>query len=249
VALLGAFAISAASAADLPAPVYKAPPAPPPAFSWTGFYIGGFAGGAGGAEDPVDLGEYAGQTITNGTGHVWRYNTKASFIGGGTVGANYQTGNFVFGIEGEAGYLHITGSGADPRSPGLDVVSSSRLGDWYGLIAGRIGYAWDHWLFYAKGGAVITNVSGTVVDSCKALPCGPVTINAVGSKDDVLSGAFGGGLEYAITNNWTVKAEYLFFTLNNHWLVTGVASNTATYSWDHNFSGLHTGKVGINYKF
>jgi outer membrane immunogenic protein len=248
--LLGAVAMSTASAADLSiAPVYKAPVAVPPAFTWTGFYVGGYGGGGWGSEDPVDINEYAGQTITNGTGHIWRYNTGSSFIGGGTIGFNYQWGNIVLGLEGEAGYVHLSGSGADPRSPGLDVISSSQLGDWYGIAAGRIGYAWDRVLLYGKAGVVFTSVNANISDTCKALPCGPVTISASGSKDNVASLAVGGGLEYALTNNWSIKGEYIYWSLNNHFLVTGVASNNASYSWDHSFSGLHTLKLGVNYRF
>jgi outer membrane immunogenic protein len=248
VALLGALAASTADAADMRRPVFKAPPIVPPPFSWTGFYIGGFGGGGGGSEDPVDLNEYAGQTITNGTGHFWLYDMDPSFIAGGTIGFNYQVGQWVFGIEGEGGYIHLRGGAPDPRSPGLDVVSNAELGDWYGIIAGRIGYAFDRTLVYAKGGAVFTDVRATVSDSCVLLPCGPVTILATGGTD-VVSWVAGVGIEYAFTNNWSVKLEYLYWGLDESFLVTGVASNGATYSWLHEFTGLHTVKLGVNFRF
>ena len=46
-----------------------------------------------------------------------------------------------------------------------------------------------------------------------------------------------------------MKAEYLYWALNKHFLVTGVASNGASYSWDHSFSPAQTVKLGINYSF
>src|SRR5581483_1515830 len=94
-----------ASAADM---AVKAPP-PPPIFNWTGFYIGGFVGGAGADRDawasepfiPPAGGFY------NGTGFATTYGLGSSFIGGGTIGYNWQRPGsaFVLGIEGEVGYL------------------------------------------------------------------------------------------------------------------------------------------------
>ena len=256
--LVGVFAASGAFGADLARPVYKAPViAPPVAFSWTGFYVGGFGGAGFGSEDPVDLNEYGFQTIAgiprSGSNHMWAYDLQPGFFGGGTVGFNYQISNFVFGIEGEGGFMRLTGSARDPMSPGQDVLSTATLGDWYAMVTGRAGYAWDRALLYAKGGVVFTRENANILDSCvgngtPAAPCGPVTISATGTNN-VTAPVFGGGFEYAFTNNWSAKAEYLFWALHDHFNVTGVASNGATYAWEHSFSGLHTVKVGINYSF
>jgi outer membrane immunogenic protein len=249
-ALVTMCAASSAFAADL---VRKAPViAAPLPFSWTGFYVGGFIGGAWGSEDPTDLNEYAFQTLAavprSGVFHNWAYQLKPSVIGGGTIGYNYQIGGFVIGIEGEAGFIRLSGSGPDPLSPGLDVNSSATLGDWYGMITGRGGIVWDRALLYAKGGAVFTRERGTISDTCTVLPCGPVGITATGSTD-VVAPVVGGGIEYALTREWSVKAEYLYWALNKHFLVTGVATNGAPYSWDHSFSPVQTVKFGFNYSF
>jgi outer membrane immunogenic protein len=243
-------AASSAFAADFPvkAPVVAAPVP----FSWTGFYFGGFVGGGWGSEDPTDLNEYAFQTLAgvprSGVFHNWAYQLEPSVIAGGTIGYNYQIGNFVLGVEGEAGYIRLSGSAADPLSPGLDVNSSASLGDWYGIIAGRAGFVWDRALVYGKGGAVFTRERGTITDSCTVLPCGPVAITATGSVD-VVAPVVGGGIEYAFTRQWSAKLEYLYWALDKHFLVSGVASNGAPYSWDHSFSAVHTLKFGINYSF
>ena len=108
VALL-AVTSGAAVAADLPvkAPYLKAPP---PAYSWTGCYLGGYVGGAQeGNASATDVSFLTTGAGYNGGGpYPLSYNT--GFIGGGTLGCNYQTGYFVFGLEGEAGYLHETTS-------------------------------------------------------------------------------------------------------------------------------------------
>ena len=242
---------SSALAADLApvAPYYKAPiTVAPPAPSWTGFYIGGAGGVGWGSEDPVDINQYAGaEGAVPAAGHAWRYPMGTTFIGGGTVGYDHQFGMFVAGIEGDFGYLHQTGSGADPLSPGMDVVSSAVLGNWYAIIAGRAGIAYDRALFYGKVGAGWTPESATITDGCTAKPCGPLTITANGSTNQA-SLVYGAGIEYLLTRNWSVKLEYLNWSLGNHFLVTGVASNGNTYSWDHSFSPLQTVMFGVNYR-
>jgi hypothetical protein len=63
----------------------------------------------------------------------------------------------VIGIEGEAGYMKLQGSAFDPlRSPTLsavtpDVQGSAKAGDWYGMITGRLGYAWGTALLLRQG--------------------------------------------------------------------------------------------------
>jgi outer membrane immunogenic protein len=81
------------------------------------------------------------------------------------LGCNYQQvgSPFVFGIEGEAGYMKLEGSAFDPLINSTlpvttvratpDVLGSAKIGDWYGMITGRVGYAWDGTLIYIKGGA------------------------------------------------------------------------------------------------
>ena len=95
---------------------------------------------------------------------------KSSFLGGGTVGCNWQPigSPFVLGIEGELGYLRLTGSAIDPTQPVLglapSVTSNTRIGDWYGMITGRLGYAWDRAMVYVKGGVAFVDVETTVTD-------------------------------------------------------------------------------------
>ena len=156
-ATLGTF--GTASAADLPARYPNAtPPAPVilPVFSWTGCYLGGFASGAWGN----DLAAYDRSNLAGQPGppfDAWSYKLSTSFIGGGTVGCNWQPVGtpFVAGVEGEFGYLKLSGSSFDPLDPigPNNILSTTKIGDWYGMLTGRLGYAWDRALFYVKGGA------------------------------------------------------------------------------------------------
>jgi len=239
------FCLGAAQAADL-RPAYKAPPpAPAPViYNWSGFYIGGFAGGAWGANsNHTDVNGW------NGFGNSWSHDLGSSFIGGGTLGWNWQASGspWVWGVEGEFGYMRLTGEGADPFSPGFDTVGRGRIGDWYGFAGGRLGYAWDRTLVYAKGGAAFVNAHRGVFDNCAVGVCGPGLISA--NNDETLTTwAVGGGVEWAWINNWSFKIEYLFIDLKDA-DVCGTSSVGGTFCFRHELDNVHTVKAGLNYKF
>ena len=99
VAAIVASMAASASAADLsPRPMYKAPQmVAVPQFSWTGCYVGGNAGY--GVRQPHlewschDAHEHRGAAISQRT-------SGGGFVGGGQLGCDYQSGNWVIGIEG-----------------------------------------------------------------------------------------------------------------------------------------------------
>src|SRR4051812_16914038 len=93
--------LGSASAADM---AVKARPVVVPLYNWTGCYIGVSAGGKGiGTRDVVYLpaavgpaGAFPGAVLDLGRGE------SETWIAGGQVGCNYQSGRFVFGVEGDA---------------------------------------------------------------------------------------------------------------------------------------------------
>ncbi|MDC7789558.1 porin family protein [Rhodoplanes sp. TEM] len=230
-----------ASAADLRMPVKAPPPVVAPVFSWTGCYIGGFVGGAWSADDPTVY-DRDGYNV----GETWSYKADSSFIGGGTLGCNWQPvgSPFVLGLEGEVGYLSLEGSGYSPF--GLEVISSTKVGDWYGMITGRLGYSWDRAMIYVKGGAAFVDVEHSIVDAVL-----PATV-AASVSDTKVTWTVGGGIEWAFDMNWSIKAEYMYIGLNGSETSCGVATVTApvgTFCWDHDYDGIHTAKIGLNYRF
>ena len=243
-AALALFAATAANAADIARPVYKAPVMVPVVYNWSGFYLGGFAGAAfGGNSSAVDLDGW------NATGTQWSYELGNSFIGGGTIGFNWQAPGsaWVFGLEGEFGYLQLKGSAPDPISP-TDTFASTKIGNWYGFAGARVGYAWDRTLLYAKGGAAFVDSSTGTVDACASGPCGGGLIDATASKT-ISTWAIGGGIEWAWVNNWTFKVEYLYIDLDKSYNVCGVPRGGGSFCWQHDVESVHTVKAGLNYKF
>jgi outer membrane immunogenic protein len=280
---LGLTAIAtSATAADLPV---KAPPRPAPVFSWTGCYIGGFIGGAWNGGDGAiftDQGQNglgpAGSTrgflsYSGGAGasrlvppHSWSADLDSSVIGGGTLGCNWQPvgSPFVLGIEGEVGFLHLRGQAFDPNTIAdnqttLDVLGSAKVGDWYGMVTGRLGYAWDRTLIYIKGGAAFVPTRSAVVDVCQntTIGCGNWLIST-GASHTVTTWTLGGGIEWAFAPNWSVKGEYMFIALGddggfqtcgNVTTPSGTILAGGPFCFNHSFSGIHTAKIGLNYKF
>jgi outer membrane immunogenic protein len=253
----------AANAADLATKVPVA--APPPPFNWTGIYIGGFVGGAIADRNANSTEPYYGAPTApgpqfyNAPGAANNYSLPTSFLGGFTGGVNYQPGvsNWVFGVEGEVGYLHLARSVIDVNSVpfGSDSTDRTRIGDWYGALTGRVGYAFDRVLFYGKGGAAFVSKSARFIDNCGVAPCSVNKLINLGTDGSQFTWAAGAGIEYAITDNWSLKGEYLYLNARETFTYTAQSYNNAgtvsgvSYTSTHTDPGVHTAKIGLNYRW
>lgn len=245
--------------------VYAAPRMAASAYNWTGCYAGGYGGGAfGGKSDVRELASQGGAAPVgssyNLTGSPYSYDNGSGFIGGGTVGCNYEiperagalTG-LVLGLEGEFGALSTSGSGTDPNSGGVngDTHDSTKIGDWDGIVAGRVGAAFDRTFVYGKFGAVFTNAKSNITDTCTTGSCGGGLINANANKQ-ITDAAIGGGVEYALTNAWSIKGEYMYLDTTDSLSVCGAGGGSvagSNYCSQHDLNGTHTVKIGLNYHF
>jgi outer membrane immunogenic protein len=203
----------AAQAADIPskAPAYSAPSY----FSWTGFYLG-LNGGYG----------FGKSALTDAAGtSTGDYNLKGA-LAGATLGYNYQTGSWVWGLEGDIDASWIKGS-TTVACGGTCETSNS----WLGTARGRIGYAWDRWMPYLTGGAAFGSVKIT---------------DAFGSGTSTKIGWTAGlGVEYAFWSNWSTKIEYLYADL-------GKTTCTVPSCGFVDVSGTFKANIvrlGVNYRF
>ena len=128
----------------------------------------------------------------------------SSFIGGGTLGCNWQPvgSPFVLGLEGEFGYLKLSDETFDPNTLAgtqttPDVLGSAKVGNWYGMVTGRLGYAFDRILLYVKGGAAFVRTQASVLDQCTATGCGNWLISTSGSET-VTTWTVGGGVRMGV---------------------------------------------------
>jgi outer membrane immunogenic protein len=196
-ASVGAIAIAIAGsavAADLrPPPVYLPPP---PIFSWTGLYMGGQIGYAWGS-DPINEVDQTGATAPA------FFNIQPNgVIGGAHVGYNLQIAQWVAGLEGTVDGSSLSGTASDVQPTG-GVAMSVRT-EVQGSIRARVGVAFDRVLIYGTGGVAFAgfddNYSGA----------GPTfSLNEQDSKTRT-GWTVGGGIDYAVTNNWSIGVEYRY---------------------------------------
>jgi outer membrane immunogenic protein len=216
--------------ADLPtkAPVKAAAPV---RYSWTGCYAGAFVGWAAANDwQTTDVNGF-----NPGGANPWNFSLGNQATGGGTLGCNYQaTSWLVVGLEGEGGYLNVSGATTQPTVG--SVLSSATIGSGYGLIAGRAGVAFDRLLIYGKVGVAFYDTSTTVTTAAPAL-------SATASQSQSTL-ALGVGGEYAIYDHWSGKAEYVFFDRGS-----SLDACSEGFCWRQQPSTVQTFKVGLNYKF
>jgi outer membrane immunogenic protein len=137
VALALAAGLASANAADIQQrqmPV-KAPVYVPPAYTWTGPYIG-ISGGYG----------WGNSNFGDPDGGLF----------GATLGYNWQMGQLVTGIEGDISWSGLDGDG------NVGGIPSSVNNDWLGTVRGRLGYNAGRWMPYITGGLAVGNIDASV---------------------------------------------------------------------------------------
>ncbi|MCP8940091.1 porin family protein [Alsobacter sp. SYSU M60028] len=238
-------AFTPAIAADLP--VRTAPAAPVMTlapYNWTGFYAGVNAGFV--SADTSGTGYNPGGP----TGACWSFDcsfsTSDSTTGvllGGQLGYNFQSGAFVFGVEGDLGWTNANSSGVTQTytyaKTGLDALGTLRL---------RLGYAFDRVLVYGTGGLAFGNLSNKYTDTYWFGPSGSYSP----AKNDgwQVGWTLGAGVEYAINNNWTVKAEGLYYAFDKTSGVATSSSGIDTYTGGmRSDTNGWVGRIGLNYRF
>jgi len=241
---------TSAMAADLPR---KAPPVTPvqpvQAVSWTGLYAGVHGGYSWGRWEgdltfdpgggPIEVFDPSRRTID---GHGW--------LAGGQIGFNYQLNAFVFGLEADASWTNLKGSGSFNTAPGdFNWLIDSRL-DWFGTVRGRAGVAVNNFLFYATGGVAFGQSKANLLVT-NIIPCCLVTATA-SAKESHVGWTAGAGVEWMFSRNWSVKAEYLYVDLGTadyHFTGTtfvGTPHTTDSFLGDLTFNVV---RAGVNYRF
>jgi len=181
---LGALGAVSAQAADLNyAPRGYTVNQPLNAYSWAGPYLGG--------------------TLGYSWGEVGNNPTKPSGITGGIeAGYNWQTGPWVFGVEGD---INLTGAN--------DTFAPWKFSNpWFGTLRGRAGYAFSNVLFYGTGGLAFGELRGETF--------------GLSESHSTVGWTLGAGTEFGLAQNWTAKIEYLYVDLDSsNFVVTGAKND------------------------
>lgn len=261
--------LGTASAADM---AVKAPSAPiAPVSNWTGWYVGANAGAA------IDDSRYsldpAGCFLAGcGTGGIpgnafRQFSTKLSgtdFTAGGQVGYNYKFSPlWVAGLEADFNYNGLRQSdnvtqilGPPLFAPGTFVHTVSTSLDWFGTVRGRIGFlASPNLLLYGTGGLAYGQVRSA---TNATFPPPSSSDTYIGSTSTTRAGwTAGGGAEWLVSGNWSVKAEYFYLDLGRTSyadacvsplaVCTSITPNPAYQT--SVTTREHVARVGINYHF
>ena len=196
----------AALAAAMGAPALAADlslPAPPPAWSWTGWRVGVEGGGAWGRSQSIYADPrsptYVGLPMTN-------LFAVSGGLFGGVLGYDWQVDKVIVGAEGDLSAVSQKGADND-LAPFNTTVINTTSEKW--LATGRLRFGVsvaERWLAYATGGLAAASVEDTVDASADD--------TGVFSQTKTLWGwTIGGGVEAALSRNWSIKAEYLYVDL------------------------------------
>ena len=244
--LLGTFGLIAlgmaapASAADLAArPYTKAPPQLIAAlYDWSGFYIG-LNGGGGWSRKCWDTTSVLGVAVVPNFRDGCHDATGGT--AGGQIGYRWQSAAFVFGLEAQGNWANFRGSNAVVAGPLAGATNASRI-DAFGLFTGQVGYSWNTFLLYVKGGAAVV---GDRYD-------GRVTATNVRfdtARETRLGGVVGVGGEFAFTPNWSFAVEYDHMFMGSRDIAftgTPIAVNSRT---DRIRQDVDMVTARINYRF
>jgi outer membrane immunogenic protein len=223
-----------AISADMPPHLHMASP-PVATWSWTGCHVGGHAGGLWvSTEDWIVRtpgGDFYGQSLGGHDANSW--------IGGVQAGCDHQfAGGFVIGIQGDYGWTDAEGRHDSAREFG--VAYHSRVKS-LASASGRIGYAWERFLGYVRGGGAwerneywaTTIIVGTAYTASVTRP----------------GWTIGVGGEYAFTNFLSGFVEYNYYDFG-----------TRQIAFTPHLVGLRPGfidikdsasvvRVGLNFRF
>jgi opacity protein-like surface antigen len=249
----GTLISGAALAADLSAPVYKAP-VYAPAWSWAGLYLGTHSAAYAGTtkfDDPFGPSIFGDKAVTPGYGF------------GAQIGYNWQAGRWVYGVETDVTWLTSQGTVTCGAFSGLySSANCAASPQAMGTVTGRVGYAFGpegHTLGYIKGGLAWQRNDLSVTNNNNFF-FAPFTDS---SSMTQVGGTVGVGIEQALSSAWSVKFEYDYMNFGHHGSVTLPASAIGPVALVNNTfifnpvaaaassvsSDAHVFKMGLNYKW
>jgi len=221
---LSVIGVSRAAAADLPLPSQPYYDANAPYAHWGGVYVG-LNGGYG-----LGSSQWTQSFVSTSI-----FNTDG-FLLGGTIGFNYPVSAVLFGVEGDLDWSTLNGSVGNCAVNGAGAAAACETkNNVLGTVRARMGYAFDRTLIYLTGGAAI----GAFQTGLNP----PATFDSATK----VGWAAGAGIEYAFSDAWSAKAEYLFVDLGTASCTSAANCGSAAGASVYLSENLVRG--GFNYRF
>jgi opacity protein-like surface antigen len=200
-------------------------------YNWTGAYVGGFAGTTWGDQ------HWLTQPINTRDDPDFR-----GYLLGGQAGYNVQVGKIVYGIEGDYGWSNAKGGKACTGGAAPFFFTCEAEVNSLASLTGRVGHTWGRALFYVKGGLAAGEATVQTSNN-RNLPVPPSNTPVNGESNWQLGWTLGGGMEFALTDRWSAKAEYMYYDLGQE-----------SYRIDNNLiadaeTRGSTVRIGVNYHF
>jgi outer membrane immunogenic protein len=256
-----------AMAADMQVKARPLPLPPPPIYSWTGCYLGANAGWVRSNVDvnwAVDRTGFAvpGPLIETASGANI---SRSGGTAGGQVGCNWQTGQWVWGVEGDFNWASMHGhrdidvNTVVSQTPVLDTLSEDDGLRNFGTLRGRLGLAagsMGNWLFYVTGGVAWASFKlFDCINATVALPACNTALGNTAFADGTRTrwgGTVGLGLETLLTQAWSLKVEYLYMGFGSasthvNFVTPVLAGEDVTFN--HSHLNVQTVRFGLNYHF
>ena len=213
-------AYAAEVAMPIKAKIVSTPPLAPAAGSPVSLYAGAHIGGGWSRfSSPVAIGTLS----------------PSGALGGLQLGANLQSGNFVYGIEGDVSIAGVHGRGTGVI--GGVAATSTVTHHWFATLAGRAGYALGRTLIYAKGGVAWTQFRWEFATAAASLS----------QNRDRFGWMLGVGVEQAFTDTVSVKLEYNYMDFGRRTETITPAALVVAPTDVRLYA--HVAKLGVNYRF
>jgi outer membrane immunogenic protein len=226
--------------------------------AWSGVYLGVNAGGAWGQSDvtsTTDAGTYfAGSSVTSINGNGTADLSPNGFTGGAQLGWNWQSGNVVFGLEGDFNAMDLSEgrtvtAGYPCCAPSTYTLNQEVSTDWLATLRPRVGMTAGNWLLYGTGGLAVTevNLNESFTDNFGAAPHALEN----GSVSETRYGwTLGAGAEVDLGNSWSIKGEYLYADFGDVDSTGALTAPTGTATFTHNADlNANIFRVGVNRRF
>jgi len=254
--LASAAFVSPALAADV---VYEEPAAPvvalAPAYSWTGFYIGGQAGvafnrDAGDVRYTPGTGVFSTTAFSGGSDN----SDDAAFIGGVHIGYDYQINNFLVGAVADINYIDASSTSTYTITSAPGVVDSFGLTNdinFVGTVRAKLGVTADRFAVYATGGLAYADTE-TKYFAPGTLRATNGFVPTVNSNSDDVGYAVGAGVDYLVTPNLSLGLEYLYTNLGETDTKITYTNGITQTSFDANSSSdldFHTVWAKASFRF
>jgi outer membrane immunogenic protein len=198
-------------------------------------YDGGFDGGFGGRFEGRFGYDYDQRQYGPADNNLWR---SAGAVAGGQIGCNYQFGNFVVELEAEYSWSGIKSKFEEADADYHAVDQFKNKSDWD--VAIRLGYAIDRLLIYSKVGWAWGKFDASYAETGE-------DYSYQNSASKTLNGfLLGVGTEYALAQNWTIKAEYNFVAYQAgafNFAESGTDCSDECYSWTDSYTD---GVIGVS---